>query len=415
MLGRRGMRRVHLVDAEAEPGGILRWIPELPGLREWARVVDYRVASSPGCQRRAHSGHVPEAGDVAEYGADLVVVATGAAWATDGLNGHTMKPIPGADAALPHVLTPDQIMVGGKPVAETALVYDCDGYFMGVSLAEKLARDGVRVSPTSPRTPACAPFMHETGEAPDMLRLLRRLGVALVPSRIVERIEPGRATSVDSFFGDDPVTHEVPASVVLVTQRVSSDGLFRQLRAERDGGLYRIGDCVAPRLLADAIFDGHRLAREIDSPDPAASAALRARAPARRERDRRRLRPRSATALHARVTGGSDIVRLDRLSAPEWQALEQVTFMLPIGSTEQHGAHLPVGTDTAIAVAVCEGGMRRRGRPRARARSAVRRLGPPQAPAGRRRLGRSPPASPPTCVRWSWTWSTRREAGRSSS
>ena len=268
VLGRRGMRRVHLVDAAAEPGGILRWIPELPGLREWARVVDYRVAQLA----RLHNVElIPatclEAGDVADYGADLVVVATGAAWATDGLNGHTMRPIPGADAALPHVLTPDQIMVGGKPVAETALVYDCDGYFMGVSLAEKLAREGVRITYVTPHA-RVAPFMHETGEAPDMLRLLRGLGVALVPSRIVERIEPGRVTSVDSFFGDDPVTHEV-GSVVLVTQRVSSDGLFRQLRRSGVGALYRIGDCVAPRLLADAIFDGHRLAREIDSPDPA--------------------------------------------------------------------------------------------------------------------------------------------------
>ena len=268
VLGRRGMRRVHLVDAAAEPGGILRWIPELPGLREWARVVDYRVAQ---LARLRNVELIPatclEAGDVADYGADLVVVATGATWATDGLNGHTMRPIPGADAALPHVLTPDQIMVGGKPVAETALVYDCDGYFMGVSLAEKLAREGVRVTYVTPHA-RVAPFMHETGEAPDMLRLLRGLGVALVPSRIVERIEPGRVTSVDSFFGDDPVTHEV-GSVVLVTQRVSSDGLFRQLRQSRVGALYRIGDCVAPRLLADAIFDGHRLAREIDSPDPA--------------------------------------------------------------------------------------------------------------------------------------------------
>ena len=32
--------------------------------------------------------------------------------------------------------------------------------------------------------------------------------------------------------------------------------------------LYRIGDCVAPRLLAEAVFDGHRLAREIDAADP---------------------------------------------------------------------------------------------------------------------------------------------------
>ena len=32
--------------------------------------------------------------------------------------------------------------------------------------------------------------------------------------------------------------------------------------------MFRVGDCVAPRLLAESIFDGHRLAREIDGPDP---------------------------------------------------------------------------------------------------------------------------------------------------
>jgi len=63
--------------------------------------------------------------------------------------------------------------------------------------------------------------------------------------------------------------------VVLVTQRVSDDSLYLELTAdpealEREGveAVYRIGDCVAPRLIADAIFDGHRLGREIDSPDP---------------------------------------------------------------------------------------------------------------------------------------------------
>ena len=30
-----------------------------------------------------------------------------------------------------------------------------------------------------------------------------------------------------------------------------------------------IGDASAPRMIADSIFDGHRLAREIDSPNPA--------------------------------------------------------------------------------------------------------------------------------------------------
>src|SRR5437764_1491620 len=42
VLGKRGMRRVHLVEAQDDMGGIMRWIPQLPGLGEWARVVNYR-------------------------------------------------------------------------------------------------------------------------------------------------------------------------------------------------------------------------------------------------------------------------------------------------------------------------------------------------------------------------------------
>ena len=41
------------------------------------------------------------------------------------------------------------------------------------------------------------------------------------------------------------------------------------LRDNGVSGLYRIGDCVAPPLVADVFFDGHRLAREIDIKNPA--------------------------------------------------------------------------------------------------------------------------------------------------
>ena len=64
-------------------------------------------------------------------------------------------------------------------------------------------------------------------------------------------------------------------SVVLCTSRRSETGLWTALAVRRDewagqgiAGVYRAGDCLAPRYLADAIFDGHRLGREIDSPDP---------------------------------------------------------------------------------------------------------------------------------------------------
>ena len=72
-----------------------------------------------------------------------------------------------------------------------------------------------------------------------------------------------------------PVEIEADATV-LVTQRLSDDALYLDLTADPDAlaeagidAVHRVGDCVAPRLIADAIFDGHRLAREIDAPDPA--------------------------------------------------------------------------------------------------------------------------------------------------
>ena len=43
VLGKRGFRRVHLVEAEPEVGGIMRWVPRLPGLGEWGRVVNWRA------------------------------------------------------------------------------------------------------------------------------------------------------------------------------------------------------------------------------------------------------------------------------------------------------------------------------------------------------------------------------------
>ncbi len=277
VLGKRGMRRVHLVEAEAEMGGIMRWIPRLPGLGEWGRVVNYRriqIDKLPNVEL------IPEtrltAQDVREYGAEIVIVATGSHWATDGLNPTTRGPIPGADASLPWVLVPEQIMLEGKEApGDRVLVYDTEGYFMGVSLAEKLMREGKRVTFMTPFALA-SPYTFQTGEGYRQNRLFLEEGVEIRVSNVVTGLAPGTVTAVHGFAPDRPFELEAD-SVVLVTQRLSDDELYRELKADRAAleaegirGLYRIGDCVMPRMaLADAIFDAHRLAREIDSDDPA--------------------------------------------------------------------------------------------------------------------------------------------------
>ncbi len=85
----------------------------------------------------------------------------------------------------------------------------------------------------------------------------------------------------------DPVAGELPRragtetelleadTVTLATGRRSNDGLYKELKSRNEEwrkegikAIYQAGDCYAPRMMADAIFEGHRSAREFESPNP---------------------------------------------------------------------------------------------------------------------------------------------------
>lgn len=274
VLGRRGVEAVHLVDDRDRLGGALTWIPRLPGLGDWGRITDHRhiqIEKLPNVEFIANTRLTAE--QVLDYGASIVVVATGAHWATDGTNGITHQPIPGVDAAAPNICTPEQIMAHGKAVpGEHVVVYDCDGYYMGVSMAEKLALDGKKVSLVTPH-PTPAPFMGYTLEAASMTRRLVELGIAVYPSQVLSKFTDGEAIGA-SDYSAAPTRWQADA-LVLVTQRLSNDSLYQQLTIDQqaltDAGIeavHRIGDCQVPRLIADCIFDGHRMGREIDTTSP---------------------------------------------------------------------------------------------------------------------------------------------------
>ena len=107
-----------------------------------------------------------------------------------------------------------------------------------------------------------------------MRRALAAAGVKVRTEAIVTSV--GRASiSVRGLYGDE-TTDIACDTLVLLTQRRSNDGLYLELTSggtapalEGTVPVYRIGDCVAPRMTADCVYDGHRLAREIDSPNPA--------------------------------------------------------------------------------------------------------------------------------------------------
>lgn len=274
VLGERGMRRVHLVEAADEIGGHVRQIVQLPGLGEWGRVVNYRSIQLAKLKNVAVITNTTlTKSDVLEYGADIVIVATGSSWSPVGLNGITNQAIAGADAtAAAYVLTPDQVFAG-KELGAHVLVYDVDGYFMGVSLAERFACEGRRVTLVT-AFDEVAPFTAYTLERPRILRRLRHLEVTIIRNKVLAAVAPDGNTVVDVW--DDSRTTLFSDTVVLVTQRLPTESLFVHLRddpaaleAEEIASVYRVGDCAVPGSIADSIFEGHRLAREIDSPHPA--------------------------------------------------------------------------------------------------------------------------------------------------
>jgi dimethylamine/trimethylamine dehydrogenase len=276
ILAERGMKHIHLVEAEKEVGGHLNWVAELPGMTTWRRVVDYRkvkLSKSKAIELVTHTRLNPK--DVLDYGAEMVVVATGSHWSHNGWNRIDRVPIPGANADLPNMLTPEQLMLEEKEVGDRVLVYDCEGYFMGATLAEKFAREAHTVQLVTP-FPSVAPTMDFTGENLFLIPQLHRLGVEFFTNHLIREINGEKA---DGFWGVAPAKpiNWSFDSLVLVTSRVPNDELYKTLSKdarvlkEHDiDSVYRVGDCYAPRLyVADAIFDGHRLAREIDSEDPA--------------------------------------------------------------------------------------------------------------------------------------------------
>jgi dimethylamine/trimethylamine dehydrogenase len=279
VLGKRGFTAVHLVEAEPEIGGRLRWTRRLPTLGDWGRIIDWRavqLARLSGVE--VITGHRLTMAEVLEYGADLVVIATGSGWRGDGVQPGYPDPMPGADPGLPHVLTPEQACAGKRPPGPRVVVYDTDGYYVASGVAEMLAADGFTVTVFT-TFDVLSPVSDETLEG-DMLRAhLHRAGVSVRHATTITGVGTGSVTGHDR--------HGEPWSaacdgVVLVTQQASHDTLYRELAGDEAAltaagirGLYRIGDAVAPRMISEAIFDGHRLAREIDEKDPGQPAPYR--------------------------------------------------------------------------------------------------------------------------------------------
>jgi len=260
-LGRRGYD-VSLAEASDELGGRVALESRLPGLAEWGRVRDYRVGQIRRMGNVAiYLGSRLGADDVREFGADHVLIATGATWRTDG-RGRTA---PGgiADLDRARVYTPDELMLGTRPDGRV-VVYDDDNYYMGPVLAQLMARAGAEV--TYVTTSSHAGYWSEyTGERPATYAALLADGVRIILNRSLERYV-NEQVELACVYSGERLMLEADA-LVLVTSREPDDALYRGLVGEDPDecthSVQAIGDCSQPALIAHAVYAGHAAARTL--------------------------------------------------------------------------------------------------------------------------------------------------------
>lgn len=261
VLGKRGFT-VTLADAAEEPGGRVTLESRLPGLSEWARVRDYRLGQIKNMPNVSmYLGSTLSAANVREFGADHVLIATGARWRRDGVGRFNAAPLSGLCGQ--SVLTPDDLMGGARPQGDV-MVFDDDHYYMGPVLAGMLARGGATVTYVTTEGKA-GNWSQYTGEQERTQQQMLELGIEIVVNTAVEGFDGERASLACVYSGR---AHRRAASaLVLVTSREPCDALYRDLvGAEGESPaleIQRIGDCRQPALIAHAVYAGHRAAREL--------------------------------------------------------------------------------------------------------------------------------------------------------
>jgi dimethylamine/trimethylamine dehydrogenase len=261
-LGQRGYK-VTIADSASEAGGRVARECRLPGLSAWGRVRDWRllqIDKMTNVDLYLESTMTGE--QVAEFGAEHIILATGAKWRRDGIGRRILKPL-AIDPAMA-VLTPDDILDGKLPQAGHVVIYDDDHYYMGGVLAELLAVKGHAVTLLTP-SPLASSYTRASLEQPRIQSRLLELGIRIEANRTLNAIAQDHIVSTCVFSGK-PQEMACDA-VVLITMRLPVTTLMKDLMA-RTIAFRAIGDAWAPATIAHAVHAGRLCAEELGEPPP---------------------------------------------------------------------------------------------------------------------------------------------------
>lgn len=248
VLASRG-HEVVVHEADSQLGGQARLAQLLPGRAEFGGIITNlaREMELAGVAVRRNS---PVTRALVEAdGADAVVIATGGKPHRPAIEG-------GEDT---HIVDAWQVLVGQANVGANVLIADWRADWIGLGIAEKLARDGCNVT-LCVEGLAAGETIH--GYVRDtMVANLHRLGVRIVTYARLYGTD-GSTIYMEHCASGEPVMFEDIDTLVL------SQGHDRVAELETEledfaGEVHVIGDALTPRTAEEAVLEGLKIGRLI--------------------------------------------------------------------------------------------------------------------------------------------------------
>ena len=205
--------------------------------------------------------------DVIDFGADSRRARDGLLLAPRWLWTQQWRADQGLDTE--GVFTPDDILTGSLPRGRV-LLFDDDSFYIGSVLAEVLRAAGNEVIYVTPDD-AVALWTTNTQEFRHIQRRLRSHRRAdrdrphaarLARAARTARLRLQRCRTNDRVRRD-PYDHGALAERSIAASAASARAEWRDAGIE---SVTAIGDCLAPGLIAHAVYAGHRFAQELDTP-----------------------------------------------------------------------------------------------------------------------------------------------------
>jgi len=237
--------RVRLFEASDRLGGLVRTAAKGVGWARLGMLVDWleRECRLEGVE--LVTGHRVDPEELAD---GHVVVATGSRRGEPGYDATRAAVVRTAAEALDD---PESLPSGD------VLVWDPIGGPIGVSVAETLAAAGRSVHVVTPDHIVGNELARSGDLAPANARL-QQAGVQLHRRSVLRAVRKGSVTLEDRFTGQQRTMKA--AVVVDAGHRLPDEHLWHALHGRPGLHVQRVGDCVAPRTIHEAILEGRRAA-----------------------------------------------------------------------------------------------------------------------------------------------------------